>query len=237
MVLFLIKILILTLILLFGIIEGKSRRRLMRVGVRPDPPLDPFTNTSSLYISYTNFLRGFINTQGLFNRTAPIPSNLTYASFMDTAVSVGFIPNKNDLSAFMASVLVASNGLTQIKENNTSIVDEFTRTFYRRGYLGIKGMEEYKEASMELFQDQRLLEAPELVIQSEETNWKVSLWKWNKSLTKQMDQGASIFQRFPEIVGDLLGAKRCEVVHRVYMILKREWDPKSEPFRNCLIKI
>lgn len=221
-----------------GIIEGKSRRRLLRVGVRPDPPLDPFTNTSSLYISYTNFLRGFINTQGLFNRTAPIPTSTTYAAFMDTAVTVGFIRNKNELSAFMASALVASKGLTQTKEKTTSVMDEFTRSFFRRGYLGIKGMEEYGEASMELFQDQRLLEAPELAIQSEVTNWKVSLWKWNKSITKHTDESTelSLTNRFPDIVGHLMGAKQCEVVHRVYLILKREWDPKSEPFRDCCIK-
>lgn len=225
MAIFLVKICTFVL-LIFGIIEGKSRRRLLRVGVRPDPPLDPFTNTSTLYISYTNFLRGFINTQGLFNRTAPIPSNVTYAAFMDTIVTDGFIHNKNELSAFMACALVASKGLTQIKENNTSTMDEFTRTFFRRGYLGIKGMEEYKEASLDLFQDQRLLEAPELVIQNEKTNWKVSLWKWNNSLEKKKDsddhqKGSTLTKQFPG---------KSKVIHRVYMILKREWDPKSDPF-------
>ena len=226
---FMIKLFIL-LLLIFCECEGNRRRRLLRVGVRPDPPLKPFTNTSSLYISYTNFLRGFINTQGLFNRTAPIPSNLTYATFMDTAVDVGFITNKNELAAFMAHALVSSKGLTQTKENNTSIVDDLTRTYFRRGYLGIKGVEEYKEASLELFQDQRLLEAPEIVLQNESINWKVSFWKWSKAISRNYDD----HEIFPNVTINLLGQRRCEVVHQVYMILKKEWDPKSEPLRITL---
>ena len=214
----LLKIII--FVLAFAEIKCKSRRRLLRVGVRPDPPLHPFTNTSSLYISYTNFLRGFINTQGLFNRYAPIPSNLTYAAFMDTAATVGFITDRNELSAFMAHALVSSKGLTQTKENNTSIVDELTRSYFRRGYLGIKGVEEYKEASLELFRDLRLLEAPELVLQNDVINWKVSLWKWNRTLYKRKNHAT-------------VGLMRCGVIHKVYTILKREWDPKSKPFNDC----
>lgn len=217
------------LALLFCECQANRRRRLKRVGTRPDPPLDPFVNSSSLYISYTTFLRGFINTQGLFNRTAPIPSNLTYASFMNSAVDVGYISDKNELSAFMAHALVASKGLTQTKENNTSIVDELTRTYFRRGYLGIKGMEEYKEASADLFQDQRLLEAPEIVLQHERINWKVSFWKWNQA--KPMYSGESALQIFPNVTRDLLGRKRCDVVYKVYMILKKEWAPKDKPYR------
>ena len=221
---------LLIFLFLIQIISGNRRKRISRVGFRPDPHLRPFTNTSNLYISYTNFIRGFISSQGLFNRTAPVPSNATYASFMDTVVGDGRIEDRNELSVFMAHVLVASKGLTQTKENNTSVKDDFAVTYYRRGYLGIKGVEMYRDASLALFKDFRLLEAPELVLQTETINWKVALWNWNR--VKMIDKSSKCIRIISESV---FGPKSnlCAVIQSVYTILKREWDPKSESFKGC----
>ena len=229
---FLKRIFLLIFVILFGTISCNRRRRLSRVGVRPDPPLKPFTNSSDIYISYTSFLRGFINSQGLFNRTAPIPSNSTYAAFMNSVASPSpelkfKLRDKNEMSAFMAHVLVSSKGLPVSRENNTSIVDDLTRTYFRRGYLGIKGADDYRQASIDLYEDFRLLDVPELILQDESINWKIALWNWKRSLTEPMD--------FSAVTKGLLGEKMCEIVYNVYVILKKEWDPKSVPFSKCKI--
>lgn len=214
-------------VIFFDSAAGKRRKRLSRVGVRPDPPLKPFTNSSLIYVSYTAFLRGFINSQGYYNRRAPIPSNSTYATFIDT-VTASPIKDKNELSAFMAHVLVSSKGLTVSRENNTSIIDDLTRTYFRRGYLGIKGADDYKQASLDVFGDLRLLDVPELILQDESINWKVSLWNWKRSLTDPID--------FNLMAKGLIGWTSCDVVYNVYAILKKEWDPKGEPFSKCKIE-
>lgn len=210
-------------------ISGNRRRRLLRVGKRPDPPLKPFTNTSDIYISYTLFLRGFINTQGLFNRTAPVPGNLTYAAFMDVVAQGGSIKSRNELSAFVAHAVVASKGLTRVRDSNTNIFDELTtRSYCSRGYLGLEGITQYKDASLDLFNDQRLLEAPELILQDETINWKTSLWNW-----KRVVLDYNLQQDFANVTEALLGPKLCETVYKVYSILKQEWDPKSKQYKGC----
>ena len=218
-------------LILIDLVSCRRRKRLSRVGIRPDPPLKPFINASDIYISYTEFLRGFINSQGLFNRNAPIPSNCTYAHFMNNVASItplnnSKIKDKNELSAFMAHVLVASKGLTVSRENNTSIVDDLTRTYFRRGYLGIKGADEYRQVSLDLYNDFRLLDVPELILQDESVNWQISVWNWKRSITtRQLD--------FSSMAKSFVGGKACENVYKVYTILKKEWDPKSESFINC----
>lgn len=218
--------------LVLELVSCRRRKRLTRVGIRPDPPLKPFVNTSDLYISYTKFLRGFINSQGLFNRTAPIPSNSTYANLMNTVASITplchpKIKDKNELSAFMAHVLVSSKGLTVSRENNTSIVDDLTRTYFRRGYLGIKGADEYRQVSLDLFNDFRLLDVPELILQDDSVNWKISIWNWKRSLSEPLDFNLMV----KSFIGG--GKRECENVYKVYTILKKEWDPKSELFIKC----
>jgi hypothetical protein len=205
-------------LLIFALLcEGNRRRRLLRVGVQPDPPLAPFTITSDLYISYTNFLRGFIKSQGIFNQYAPIPSNSTYATFMNSVAADGEIEDKNELSLFMAHVLVSSKGLVHSKKQQ-SMFDELTRNYNRRGYLGIEGTEDYKQASLDIYKDLRLLETPELVAQDQLINWKVSLWNWKRCASTRI-------QELMDKTGDY------SVVGRVYTILKTEWDPKSESYQ------
>lgn len=211
-----------------SLVIGNRRRRLLRVGVRPDPPLKPFTNTSSIYISYTHFIRGFINTQGLFNRTALIPSNTTYSTFMEVTVADESIKSKNELSAFVAHTLVASKGLVQKREVDNLFLDELMRNYNLRGYLGIKGMKMYQEASLSLFKDLRLMEAPELVTQDESINWKVSLWNWKRAVSN-----SNLQNNFIDIAEQLLGPNSCETVFKIYTILKQEWDPKSKQYKGC----
>ena len=208
-------------------LQANRRRRLLRVGVRPDPPLKPSTKSSKIYLSYTSFLRGFVSSQGIFNQNAPIPSADKYAAFMDTIVSEGSIRDKNELSAFMAHALVASRGLTIDRENNLNIIDELTRSYYRRGYLGVVGVEKYRQASLDIYEDLRLLQVPELVTQDSEINWRVSLWNWERFVLGK-------FSDFASVTDELLGPKTCETVYRVYSILKREWDPKSKHFHGCI---
>lgn len=194
------------------LIEGTRRRRLLRVGIRPDPHLAPFTKTSSLYISYTSFLRGFIKSQGIFNRYAPIPSNSTYATFMDTVAADGDIDDKNEMALFMAHALISSKGLVADK-TRTGLFKDLTRNYSHRGYFGISGVEDYKRASLDICTDLRLLEAPELISQDESVNWKVSLWNWRRCALKKIRR---------------MKGKSEEAVYQVYKILKGEWDPKSE---------
>ena len=217
-------------------VSCRRRKRLTRVGIRPDPPHKPFVNTTQLYKSYTKFIRGFINSQGLFNRNAPMPSNSTYAHFMNTVASTvplnyTKLKDKNELSAFMAHVLVSSKGLTVSRENNTSIVDDLTRSYFRRGYLGIKGADKYRQVSLDLFDDFRLLEVPELVLQDDSINWKITLWNWKRALKDQP-------LNFNDTVKSLIGSdgRACENVFKIYTILKKEWDPESKLFSNCKFK-
>ena len=212
---------------------GNRRRRLMRVGIRPDPPLKPFTNTSEIYISYTIFLRVFINTQGLFNRSAPIPSNRTYATFMDTVAADKTIWDRNELSAFMAHTFFTSAGLTRKNQEKEGVnsFDDLLRNYKQRGYLGIKGSEQYRTASIHIFNDFRLLEFPELIVQDEIINWKVSLWNWkqnaHKILFKTGKLGCATKALMPKVCPE-----EMDKIFRIYSLLKFELDPESESFLN-----
>lgn len=220
------KIVFILILFALTFTEANRRRRLLRVGNRPDPPLKPFTRSSKIYLSYTNFLRGFISSQGIFNHSAPIPSAEKYAAFIDTVTAEASIRDKNELSAFMAHVLVESKGLTVDRESDRSIIDELTRSYYSRGYLGVVGADRYRQASLDIYEDLRLLEVPELVTQDAEINWRVTLWNWERFVLGR-------FSDFASVTDHLLGPNKCENVYRVYSILKREWDPKSKYFPGC----
>jgi hypothetical protein len=192
------------------------RRKLSRMVSRPDPPLKPFTNTSNVYISYAQFLKSFTSTQGIYNKTATAPSNTTYSTFMDTIVQDGSIMDKDDLSAFMAHAFVLSNGLASKKEEDSlSILDEFSRTYNTRGYLGISGPDAYREASNEIFHDYRLLEDPEMIVQNETVNWKVSLWSWRRAIREAASEQI-------EKICQYLTFTKCPEIQKVYSIIKKE---------------
>lgn len=218
---------LLGLLIMFSFTLCNRRRKLSRRVARPDPPLKPFTNTSTVYISYTQFLKSFSSTQGIFNKTASFPSNETYTSFMETVAQDINIKNKDDLSSFMAHAFVISNGLTHKRDDDTSVLDDFSRTYFDRGYLGISGVYAYRNASMELFGDYRLLEAPEQVVQNESVNWKVSLWSWKQALTEAASG------KIEKICGYFTYTK-CPEIEKVYSIIKKELLLASKNSTNSI---
>lgn len=87
-----------------------------------------------------------------------------------------------EAAMFLAQVIHESRGL-QTKEEDEPDEDDYDRNddgiqFYGRGYIQLTWKANYKAASRAIYGDNRLVDNPELVAESERLAWKTAFWFW-----------------------------------------------------------
>jgi len=130
----------------------------------------------------------------LFNEFR-MPSHEQYVQFSSQLFSRGGISDKREAAMFLAQILFQTSGLRFKKElacvsdgcpsryHKTLLANTSKDTrYFGRGYIQLAYDFNYKEASMDLFNDARLLENPDLVADEEQINWAVAFWYWKKKV-------------------------------------------------------
>ncbi|OMJ19581.1 Endochitinase A [Smittium culicis] len=114
--------------------------------------------------------------------------------------------------------------------------EEYQYDFGGRGYIQITWRENYLDASMDLFGDNRLVLNPNLVL-DEETNWKVTFWYWVTFV--HLDPGVQSGQ-FGSSVNMINGALECRGDHKdiaqkrfkLYKDVLKVFDESATPNGN-----
>lgn len=169
--------------------------------------------TSPAFVSRSQFYNAFVNAKA----NLPFPDNTThldifqYPTFINSAILIGEIGTAEELAMYFAQVLYETNGLafrlvppcsslgncttcrlyTDRFVNNTGGAPG--RNYYGRGHLWLQGASEYRAASRDLFQDERLLlRQPDLLVSSVEAAWAAAAWKW-KTRIRPLLGGSNAF--------------------------------------------
>lgn len=94
---------------------------------------------------------------------------------------------------FLAQILWESNGLQAKEEVNPPkgayCCPGDTASYHGRGYIQLSWSYNYRAASLGIFSDDLLLQAPELVSEDELIAWKVSFWYWKENVHKVVSAG------------------------------------------------
>jgi hypothetical protein len=181
--------LILIIIIIYATFtEGKRKSIHKRIGFLQDPPgLHPNAYLSPVYITFNTFIHGFVSTRGLFapKREASIPGNSTYTSMMNAVIESEEFKDREELAHFLSHALYFSKGFTR-KECPSAAFSLALHSYHGRGYCPLRGEEAYRAASLEIFKDDRLVLAPELISFDEQTNWRTSILAW-KAIKKSSE--------------------------------------------------
>ncbi|CAF1459577.1 unnamed protein product [Rotaria magnacalcarata] len=134
------------------------------------------SNSESL-ISYSDFKKSLINCG--FN--LPLHKREKYNGLVG-ALPKAKITTKDELAMFLANIYHESGGLHYTTETNPRDDYEGGRNYCGRGYIQLTHKSNYKAASYDLYDDDRLVRRPNLVSEDEDVAWATTAWFWRKNV-------------------------------------------------------
>lgn len=109
----------------------------------------------------------------------PAPSSSKCRSFNRSLPRAG-ISSKRESAMFLANIIQESDGLQTREEYNPPYGAYSGGNFHGRGYIQLSHDYNYREASQDLFGDNRLIVDPGLVARDEDVAWDTASWFWGK---------------------------------------------------------
>lgn len=202
------------------------------------------SGSGSLNISQEDFINAW--TQGkqyLPDGNIPTPTAAQYNAFIQNAGPMGGITSKTELAMFLSEIMWESGGLYYKSElacqtNNCSgqYVDAVGlpgKYYYGRGYIQLTWGANYKDASNDLFKDDRLLQNPDTVATNEDYAWGVSLWYW-KSKVKPGLAGTFNFGLATKAINGALecsgsNTDKAKKRYQIYTAVLKVFEPSATP--------
>jgi len=128
----------------------------------------------------------------------PKPTAEQYKNIIARAGPAGKITTRLELAMFLANVLWESDGLRAKQEYNPGPypypqLDRPGKTYQGRGYMQLTWSYNYKDASMALYKDDRLLANPEKVATDDAVAWDTAFWFWSTRVHGQPGVAAGQF--------------------------------------------
>lgn len=131
-------------------------------------------------VSYEEFANGVENAQSDY----PRPSQEKYNAFIQ-GLPKGDIATKEEAAMALAQILHESDGLRTKVEYNPERnnyaepdCDAPGKLYYGRGYIQLTGCKNYRKASMDLFQNDALVQDPDKVARDEQLAWDTAFNYW-----------------------------------------------------------
>ena len=202
----------------------------------------PSTASGPLNISWDDFLKAWTNgKQYIPDPNISSPTQAQYNAFIKNAGPAGGITSKAELAMFFAEIMFESGGLiykAEIACKDTGCPGSYTDSTgipgkYYYGYIQLTWGSNYKAASMNLFQDDRLLQDPDQVATNEDYAWGVSFWFW-KTIVKPALQGTLKFGLATNAINGALECRGTDPTKaknrfKVYTEVLKVFDPASTP--------
>ncbi|AFU05300.1 chitinase [Nocardia brasiliensis] len=176
----------------------------------------------------------------------PAPSREQYDNMCGQS-SVGNIPGREPFAEFLAQAIYASDGLRSKREYNcaqsgcpgeyeTPDCDIHNQDYYGRGYIRIAGCPAYKEASQEIYGDDRLVEDADGVARDDKIAWATAFWFWKAKVTTAPGYGTGFGYTTNAINGSLECSgptKAAERRYEIYTLVAKSFDVTPIGDKGC----
>ncbi|OMH82722.1 Acidic endochitinase SP2 [Zancudomyces culisetae] len=135
-------------------------------------------------------------------------------------IQKGGISSAREVAMFLTHIMIESVGLSAKSEHRCESTDckKFYSTpndlpgkvYFGRGYIQLTWEYNYRQASMDLYGDDRLSKNPETVATNEQVAWDVSFWFWKNIV--RVDPGVQA-GKFGASTNKINGALECRGEH------------------------
>ena len=98
---------------------------------------------------------------------------------LNQALFANGIQSKNEIAMFLAQAIYQTSGFSTINDWNMPTQKYFIRGYFRE----LSNEDEYRQASMALFNDDRLVKDPSLAVDGK-NSWDVAVWYWKNVVKK-----------------------------------------------------
>jgi predicted chitinase len=123
----------------------------------------------------------------------PEPGKEKYEIFIASAGPKGSILTKVEAAMALSQFLHESDGLRAKREYACAVsscpgsyatpgCDAIGQNYYGRGYIQLSWCYNYRPASMDLYNDDRLVHDPDMVAREEQIAWDTAFWYWKTSV-------------------------------------------------------
>jgi len=170
-----------------------------------------------------------------------------YNYIVNLASKAGNITTKRELAMFLAQILWESDGLKAVREyaclsgcpNEYKTSDDVPgKSYYGRGYIQLTWAGNYKSASYDLFNDDRLYKNPDLVAENEELSWATAFWYWKKHVKPRPGIELGYFGEATDAINGKLECFNGPNVHKaklrfiLYKKILKGLNIKEEPIEK-----
>lgn len=202
------------------------------------------SSSGALNISQDDFMKAWTNgKQFLPDANITPPTADQYKAFVNNAATAGGIASKTELAMFLAEIMWESGGLIYkseiaCKTNNcagsySDAVGLPGKFYYGRGYIQLTWGANYKEASTALFNDDRLLQNPDLVASNEDYAWDVSFWYWKSRVKPTLNNSFNFGLATKAINGALecsgSNTDKATKRYKIYTEILKVFEPSATP--------
>jgi len=171
------------------------------------------------------------------------PSQDKYNALISSHAPAGGITTKRELAMFLSEILHESGGLQFKSElacggNNCAgsyrvAGDHPAKFYYGRGYIQLSWSYNYRAASKALYNDERLINDPDLVARDEKVAWETTLWFWKANVRTdpgvQRGQLGSATNRINGALECNPCKLSCPTRFKYYSTILRTWNVNETP--------
>jgi predicted chitinase len=158
--------------------------------------------------------------------TPPPPSKEVYDAFVKNTAKM----SKTEAAMLLANCIWETGGLQFVEEIACKTGTCEYGKYFGRGYIQLTHDYNYKEASMDIYGDDRYLKNPEMVAQPDDA-WKTALWFWNKRVHPVLEQNDAVNKGlFGYTVKVINGGLECPANEKakyrlgIYNAIKKSWS-------------
>ncbi|XP_053687257.1 uncharacterized protein LOC128736792 [Sabethes cyaneus] len=140
--------------------------------------------------------------------------------------------SRREAAMFLAQLIYESAGFHNLEEPKSKYHPEYVKYFHGRGYIKLRGQQNYEDATIEIFKDDTLLRDPDRASSAPWMAMRVSVYYWKKFVRPDAGSFDDFYATTKVLNGEVETSPdhpNAKKRHEFYVKAANVLDPNANP--------